>query len=81
MILGTLAGLYLLNFSILTSILLASMFASHTLIAYPLVSKLGIAKNQAVNITVGGTVITDTLALLILAIVVGMTKGDVGFEF
>lgn len=32
MVLGTVVGLYVLNFSWLTSILLASMFASHTLI-------------------------------------------------
>lgn len=43
--LGILSGLYLLNFSMLTSILLASMFASHTLIAYPIISKLGISKD------------------------------------
>jgi Kef-type K+ transport system membrane component KefB len=45
------------------------------LIAYPLVSKLGIAKNKAVNITVGGTMITDILALLVLAVIVGMSQG------
>ncbi len=81
MILGTLSGLYLLNFSWPTSILLASMFASHTLIAYPIVSKMGVAKNKAVNITVGGTMITDTLALLVLAIIVGMTTGEVNMQF
>jgi Kef-type K+ transport system membrane component KefB/nucleotide-binding universal stress UspA family protein len=81
MILGTLTGLYVLEFSLPTSILLASMFASHTLIAYPLISKLGVAKNRAVNITVGGTMITDTLALLVLAVIVGMTKGEVNTEF
>lgn len=81
MILGTLAGIYLLGFGIHTSVLLASMFASHTLIAYPLVSKMGVAKNRAVNITVGGTMITDTLALLVLAVIVGMTEGDVTTEF
>ena len=63
MALGTLVGLYVLNFSMLTSILLASMFASHTLIAYPIISKLGITKDKAVGITVGGTMITDTLAV------------------
>jgi len=50
---GILAGIYVLEFSLSTSILLASMFASHTLIAYPLISKMGVAKNRAVNITVG----------------------------
>ena len=78
---GFLGGYYILDFSVLTSILFASLFSSHTLIAYPLVSKMGISKNLAVNITVGGTMITDILALLVLAIIVGMSQGDVGTEF
>lgn len=77
MILGTLSGLYLFEFTWSSSILLASMFASHTLIAYPIISKLGVAKNRAVTVAIGGTLITDTLALLILAIVVGMAQGQV----
>lgn len=81
MILGTVAGYYILMFSLPTSILLASMFASHTLITYPLISKLGVTKNRAVNITVGGTMITDTLALLVLAVIVGMSVGEVNQEF
>ncbi|MDT0646413.1 cation:proton antiporter [Zunongwangia sp. F260] len=81
MIMGIFTGLYIFQFSVLTSVLLASMFASHTLIAYPLVSKLGVARNRAVNITVGGTMITDILALLVLAVIVGMTKGEVNTAF
>lgn len=78
---GTAAGYYVLQYPLPTSILLASMFASHTLLAYPLVSKLGIAKNKAVNIAVGGTVITDTLALLVLAVIVGMSVGEITDAF
>lgn len=81
MSLGTAAGYYILELPILSSILLASMFASHTLIAYPLISKLGVHKNKAVNITVGGTMITDTLALLVLAVIVGMSLGDIDGMF
>ncbi len=81
MILGTLTGLYILKISMYSSVLLASMFASHTLIAYPLISKLGVAKNKAVTVTVGGTMITDTLALLVLAVIVGMTTGEVNGTF
>jgi Kef-type K+ transport system membrane component KefB len=79
--LGIVVGLYILEFSLPTSILLASMFASHTLISYPLISKLGVAKNRAVNITVGGTMITDTLALLVLAVIVGLNTGTVDETF
>lgn len=81
MVLGTLSGLYILEFSLPTSVLLASMFASHTLLAYPIISKMGIVKNKAVNIAVGGTVITDTLALLVLAVVVGMSVGELTSDF
>lgn len=81
MALGTATGLYILNFSLETSILLASMFASHTLIAYPIISKLGIAKDRAVSITIGGTMITDTLALLVLTIIVGIATNATGDHF
>jgi Kef-type K+ transport system membrane component KefB len=81
MVLGILTGIYILQFSVITSVLLASMFASHTLITYPIVSKLGISKNKAVNISVGSTLITNILALLVLAIVVGMTTGEVNNNF
>lgn len=79
--LGILAGRYFLGFDWLIAILFASIFSSHTLISYPLVSKFGIAKNKAVNITVGGTVITDILALLVLAVCVGMAQGEVNSAF
>ncbi len=81
MALGTLTGLYLLHFSLMTSILLASMFASHTLLAYPIISKLGVKRNRAVTVAIGGTVIAETLALLVLAIIVGMTEGEVNSTF
>lgn len=81
MLLGTAISYYILGFSLMSSILLASMFASHTLIAYPLVSKLGVVKNTAVTITVGGTVITDTLALLVLTVIVGMVGGQADNAF
>lgn len=80
-IFGICAAHYVLQYNWLTSFLFASLFSSHTLITYPLISKLGIVKNRAVNITVGGTVITDILALLVLAIVVGMTTGEVNAAF
>lgn len=81
MTLGVAAGVYLLQMSPVSAVLLASMFASHTLIAYPIISRLGVKRNRAVTVTVGGTMITDTLALLLLAVVVGMSKGEVNAHF
>lgn len=77
MCLGIMAGYYWLQMPLLSSILLASMFASHTLIAYPIVSSFGVIRNQAVVTTIGGTMITDTLALLVLAAIVGATSGTI----
>lgn len=81
MLLGILTGVYWLDFSWPTSVLLASMYASHTLITYPIVSKYGITKNRAVSIAIGGTVITCILALLVLAVIVGMSTGEINSQF
>ena len=72
---------YLLGYDFNTSFLTASMFATHTLVAYPIVSKLGVSKNQAVAITVGGTILTDTAVLIILAVVIGNSQGNLNQEF
>lgn len=74
-LLGTLAGRYILGFDWMASVLLASLFASHTLLAYPVASRFGLARSEPVAITVGGTIITDTLALLVLAVVADMHRG------
>lgn len=81
MIFGVTTGYYLFNYSLPTSFLVGSMLASHTLIAYPIISKLGVAKNRAVSITIGGTLITDTLALLVVAVIAGMAGGNIHNEF
>ncbi len=58
------------------SILIGSLLASHTLLAYPIVRRLGVVNNEAVTVTVGATIFTDIGALLVLAICVGINKGD-----
>ncbi len=72
---GTVSTLYILDFPFNSSLLLASMYATHTLISYPIVSRLGVTKNEAVTVTVGGTIITDTAALLLLSFITATTKG------
>ena len=67
----------LLGYGFITSVLLASMYASHTLIAYPTVLRYGLARQRSVTIAVGATAITDTLTLLVLAIVGGIFKGNI----
>ncbi|MCC5835551.1 MAG: cation:proton antiporter [Opitutales bacterium] len=74
-ILGTLVGVYFLGFSWPSAILLGSMFGSHTLLAYPVASRLGITKLTSVTTSVGGTIITDTAALMVLAVIANSTGG------
>lgn len=81
MVLGTLISYYLLRFSIESSLLMGSMFASHTLLAYPIASKYGVARIKSVTLSIGGTIITDILSLLVLATVAGVTRGDIGPTF
>lgn len=72
---------YLLGYDLNASLLIAGMFATHTLVSYPVVSKLGISKNQAVAVTVGGTVLTDTAVLILLAVIMSNAQGNLNQEF
>ena len=72
---------YLLNYGFTASLLISSMFSTHTMVSYPIVSKFGISKNEAVAITVGGTILTDTAVLILLAIILSSNSGGLGLSF
>lgn len=72
---------YILNYDVYASFLTASMFATHTLVAYPIVSKLGVSKSPAVAISVGGTILTDSAVLIIFAVLMGSVQGGLTQEF
>jgi Kef-type K+ transport system membrane component KefB len=80
MIVGT-AAMLALGFEVLAAVLLASCWASHTLVAYPEYQRYGTARNRAVSLTVGATILTDTAALLVLAVVAGIYRGAIGPAF
>ncbi|MCK6584990.1 MAG: cation:proton antiporter [Anaerolineales bacterium] len=72
---------YILGLDWLGMILLGSAFASHTLIAFPILTKLGVTRNEAVAVTTGATVLTDIGAFIILAVVLGAGKGGLSFGY
>ncbi|MBM6602108.1 cation:proton antiporter (plasmid) [Priestia megaterium] len=80
LVLGVLIGLWL-HLSMLSAILFGSIFSTHTLLGYPSISRLGVAKNQAVTTAVGGTLLTDSLALLFLAVITGASEGHLTVGF
>ncbi len=71
---------YLLGYSLETSLLTAGMFSTHTLVAYPIASRLGIVKHESVALTVGGTIITDTAVLLLLPVITASAQGHSSWE-
>jgi Kef-type K+ transport system membrane component KefB len=72
---------YLLDYGVMPSLLIASMFATHTLVSYPIVSRYGLSKDEAVAVTIGGTILTDTAVLIILAVITGSAQGNINQEF
>jgi Kef-type K+ transport system membrane component KefB len=52
----------------LSALLIGSVFASHTLLGYPIVQRLKLVRNEAVTVTIGATIFTDVAALLVVAI-------------
>ncbi|MDE5595142.1 MAG: cation:proton antiporter, partial [Muribaculaceae bacterium] len=74
LVLGVLTSVWLLNLGWLTSLLLGAMYASHTLISYPVVARFGITKAPAVLIAIVGTIIAVIGALLVLAATVNVRR-------
>ncbi|MEM8504442.1 MAG: cation:proton antiporter [Cyanobacteria bacterium P01_D01_bin.1] len=72
---GIAVGLYF-GFGWLAAVLIGSLLASHTLLAYPIVQRLGVLNDEAVIITVGATIFTDIASLTVLAVCLGISKGD-----
>jgi Na+:H+ antiporter len=64
------------GYGLATALLYGSLWASHTLVSYPIVQEHGLSRHRAVGMAAGGTVITDTLALFVLAVVVGSVESD-----
>ena len=77
MAMGFIINRAVLEYNVMTSILLASMYASHTILTYPIVMRYGLTRQRSVTIAVGATAVTDTLTLLVLAIVGGLFKGQI----
>lgn len=74
-------GPWLLGFDLTQTLLMVAIVGSHTLLAFPVVSRLGIAGNQAVVMAVGGTIVTDVASLVVLAGVLASLDGEVGVGF
>ena len=74
MAMGTAVSYYTLHLNLPTSVLLASMFASHTLISYPVAARYGVTKTPSVLISVVGTIFAVVGALLALATVVNINN-------
>ena len=74
LVLGVLTSVWLLGLDWITSLLLGAMYASHTLISYPVVARFGITKAPAVLIAIVGTIIAVIGALLVLAATVNVRR-------
>ncbi|HEX7324943.1 MAG TPA: cation:proton antiporter [Rhodanobacteraceae bacterium] len=72
---------YLLHFDFFASLLVSSIFSTHTLVTYPIASRFGVSKDASVAVTVGGTILTDAAVLIVLAIIVGAQHGGLTAEF
>ena len=70
-----------LGFGLPAAVLIGAIIGSHTLLAYPVVARLGIAKDPAMITVIGGTLVTDTLALTVLAVVAGSMEGELTTVF
>ncbi len=80
-VIGYLVCIYLFGFTLWPALLLASMFSTHTLLSYPIVSNMGIVKNRAVQVSFGGTIITDSAVLILLGVITNVVGGEINAMF
>jgi Kef-type K+ transport system membrane component KefB len=69
LLLGTAVGL-LFGYRTVTAVVLGSLLASHTLLALSILRKTGANRLEPVTVTVGATVLSDTLSLVVFAMCV-----------
>lgn len=67
-------GLHVLDFDMNPVLLLGAIVGSHTLLAYPLASKLGLSRHPSVTVTMGGTIVTDFISLMVLGFVIAAVR-------
>lgn len=60
-------GISILHYSPATSLLLSCIMASNTLIAYPIVVRYGLQRKPSVTLSVGGSMLSLLLSLVVLA--------------
>lgn len=80
LVLGFFSAIYFFDADLVTALLLASMYASHTLISYPVAVRFGITKAPAVLMAIVGTIIAVIGALLTLATAVNVHQNG-AFSF
>lgn len=72
---------FVFDYSFLASLLVSSMVSTHTLVSYPIVSRLGLSKHKVVPIALGGTILTDTLALLAFSLIIKVHEEKINLSY
>lgn len=67
-LIGGIALGFAFDYGFLSSLMIGILFSSHSVIAYPIMINAGVAKREAVAVTVGATAITDIASLIMFAI-------------
>lgn len=83
---GIVSGQVMINMGIITvagssglaAALLGILYSPHTLLAYPSMTRLGLAQRESIGVAVGGTVLTAMLTLVGFALIQAMAEGQIG---
>lgn len=73
---GMWVGPQWMGYGLMASVLISCILTSHTLVSYPIVGRYGLSRNSTVAISIGGTMVAEAVALLVLAGIAGIYRGD-----
>jgi Kef-type K+ transport system membrane component KefB len=77
LIVGIISGQWIAS-GLLSSALLGILYSPHTLISYPIIARLGLFKNEAISVAIGGTIVTSVLTLVGLSVIQAIAGGNIG---
>ncbi len=80
-ILTYLSCVWYLGYPSLASLLLGCIMASNTLVAYPIVVRYGLQRSTVTTLSVGASMLSLLIALVVTAALVGSMSGDTGTLF
>ena len=75
LVVGTVVIISLFDLTLTAALLIACLFASHTLLSLAIINKFGIGNTEPISVAVGASIVSDIAVIALLAIIADFARG------